>query len=140
MSRGHTLVELVVVILLIGILSAFIVPRIDFPGFRSSGFFQQSLAAIRFAQKEAISTGCGVQVTISAGACQLNWSGCAGNAAIPNPASGDTDFCADSAPEGTSPAVNFTFNRIGAPPSAQSFSVDGRTIIVEANTGFAHEQ
>lgn len=32
-----------------------------------------------------------------------------------------------------------TFNRIGAPSAAQSFSVDSRNIIVEANTGFAHE-
>lgn len=140
MNKGYTLIELVVVILLVGILGAVMVPRINIAGFRSAGFFQQSLSAIRFAQKQAISTGCSVQVDISAGACELNWSGCAANAAIPNPANGNTNFCADSTPEGASPSVNFSFNRIGAPSTPQSFSVDGRTIIVEANTGFAHEQ
>jgi MSHA pilin protein MshC len=139
-SRGYSLIELIVVIVLLGILAAIIAPHLNISSFRSAGFFQQSLAAIRFAQKQAISTGCSVQVDISGGMCELNWSGCAGNAAILNPASGDTDFCADSEPEGAAPAANFTFNRIGAPTAAQSFSVDGRTIVVEANTGFAHEQ
>lgn len=136
--KGYSLFELVIVLLLVGILSAIALPRLDLASFRSAGFHQQAMAGIRFAQKQAISSGCSVQVNISS-TCQLNWSGCAGNAALLNPASGDSNFCADSAPEGAAPSINFTFNRIGAPSAAQSFSVDGRNIIVEANTGFVHE-
>ena len=138
MVKGFTLIELVLVILLLGILAAYALPSLELASFRSTGFFQQSLSTIRFAQKQAISTGCDVDVAINT-ACQLNWNGCAGNASIPNPATGDTDFCANSSPIGAAPSVNFTYDRIGAPSAAQSFSIDGRTIVVEANTGFAHE-
>ena len=142
MDKGFTLFELLVVILLVGILAAYAVPRLELSGFRSAGFFQQALSAIRFAQKQAISTGCSVEVelnSIDTEICELKWSGCAGNANLVNPATGDVDFCANSAPTGAVPSVSFTFDRIGAPSAAQSISIDGRTIIVEANTGFAHE-
>ena len=140
--KGFTLFELVIVILLVGILSAFVVPRINIAGFRSTGFTQQAITAIRYAQKEAISTGCSVTVeidTVDADICELKWFGCAGNSNLTNPASGVTDFCANSTPEGSVPVVNFTYNRIGSPSAAQSITIDSRTIKVEANTGFAHE-
>lgn len=139
MNKGYTLFELIIVMVLVGILAAVALPRLDLAGFRSAGFHQQAMTTVRFAQKTAISAGCSVQVNINSGTCQLNWSGCAANAAILNPASGNANFCADSETAGTPPSVNFTFNRIGAPSAAQSFSVDGRTIVIEANTGFAHE-
>jgi MSHA pilin protein MshC len=141
-NKGFTLMELVIVLLLVGILAAYAVPRLNLAGFRSAGFSQQTITAIRYAQKQAISTGCSVTVeidTVDADICELKWSGCAGNANLLNPASGDADFCADSTPEGSVPVVNFTFNRIGAPSAAQSIVIDSRTITVEANTGFAHE-
>jgi len=139
---GYTLFELVIIIVLLGILSVFVIPRIDLAGFRSTGFSQQALASIRFAQKLAISSGCGVEVEISGAnpdVCQLRWSGCAGNASIANPASGQNDFCADSTPIGVAPSVNFTYDLLGVPSSGQSFTVDGRTFIVEPNTGFVYE-
>jgi len=139
MVKGFTLIELVIVMLLVGILAAYAVPRLDIAGFRSAGFHQQAITSIRFAQKQAISSGCSVSVAINASSCDLNWSGCAGNASLVNPASGDTNFCADSTPTGAVSTINFTFNRIGSPSAAQSFSIDGRTIVVEANTGFTHE-
>jgi len=142
LTRGFTLVELVVVLLLVGILATYAVTRLNLAGFRSAGFSQQAITAIRFAQKEAVSTGCSVTVeidSVDADICELKWSGCAGNSNLLNPATGDADFCADSTPEGSVPVVNFTYNRIGAPSAAQSITIDSRTITVEANTGFAHE-
>ncbi len=139
LTAGYSIIELVIVMLLVSILAAVAIPRLNLDGFRSAGFSQQAISAIRFAQKQAISTGCSVAVAIDASSCDLNWSGCAGNASLANPATGDTNFCANSTPTGAVSTINFTFNRIGSPSAAQSFSIDGRTIVVEANTGFTHE-
>lgn len=142
MDKGFTMMELVIVILLIGILAAYAAPRLDLAGFRSIGFYQQTLSTIRFAQKQAIATGCSVEVEIDAvdsDICELKWNGCAGNANIINPATTNIDFCRDSTPTGAVPVVNFTFDRIGSPSAAQSFTIDGRSITVEANTGFVYE-
>ncbi len=64
---GYSLFELIIVILLIGILAAYAVPRLEIDAFQSKGFFQQSLSSIRFAQKQAIATGCNVQVQFDSG-------------------------------------------------------------------------
>lgn len=136
---GFTLIELIVVILLVGILSAMVIPGIGLDSFRETGGFQQGIAMIRFGQKLAISSGCQVDASLGTSSCTLTFNGCTG-ATIPNPATGGTNFCANSDP-GVNPIVNFSFDNIGAPIGGQqtiAFS-GGRTVTVEANTGFAHE-
>jgi MSHA pilin protein MshC len=136
---GFTLIELIVVFLVMGILVAAVLPRININEFRQTGGVQQGMGAIRFAQKMAITTGCQVDVVINNSTCTLNWNGCTTDA-IPNPATGASNFCQESNP-GVSPQVSFSFNNIGAPISGQqtiNFG-NGRTINVEANTGFAYE-
>ena len=141
-SSGFTLMEFIAVIVIAGILAVMVIPNLNLDTFQSQGFKQQAVAAIRLAQKLAVSTGCSVEVEISnadADVCELKWSGCAANANIPNPASGRDDFCHDSSPTGSVPTVNFTYDKIGAPSAGQTFSIDGVMITVEANTGFVHE-
>jgi MSHA pilin protein MshC len=141
-NQGYTVMELVMVIVLLGLISAIILPRINLDTFQEGGFFSQVLASIRYAQKQAISTGCGVTVEIDevdSEICELKWNGCASNTNLINPGSGEVEFCPDSSPVGSVPTVNFSFDRIGVPSAAQSFSIGGRTITVEANTGFTHE-
>jgi prepilin-type N-terminal cleavage/methylation domain-containing protein len=137
--RGFTLIELIIVILLVGILSAIVLPKINFDSFKKTGGFQQGMATIRFGQKLAISTGCQVDVMLNSTSCNLTFNGCTG-AVIPNPGTGGANFCASSSP-GVSPSVSFSFNNIGAPISGQqtiNFG-GGQVVTVEANTGFAHE-
>lgn len=63
---GFTLIELVVVILLLGILSVVAMGKMfDGNQFKARGFFDDTVTAVRFAQKLAVSTGCEVQVRLS---------------------------------------------------------------------------
>jgi len=127
------------VMLVVGILAATVFPKMNIDQFKETGGVQQGMAAIRFAQKMAITSDCQVDVVISSSSCTLNWNGCTASA-LPNPSTGDSNFCLDSSP-GVSPSVSFSFDNIGAPISGQQTIVfgNGRTINVEANTGFAYE-
>jgi MSHA pilin protein MshC len=75
---GFSLIELIVVIVLLGILSVFAIGRLSSPDqFAARGFFDDTVNAMRFAQKLAVSTGCDVQVSITGAGYQLRRSsGC----------------------------------------------------------------
>lgn len=64
---GFSLIELIVVVLLLGILSVFAMGRLfDQNQFAARGFFDDTVNAVKFAQKLAVSTGCEVRVTFAA--------------------------------------------------------------------------
>jgi MSHA pilin protein MshC len=109
--------------------------------FRSSGFYQQALASIRYAQKLAIASGCDVEVSIAAGGCTVSWDancGAANGTPVANPASGLNDFCASSSAAAVS-GDTIVFDHIGRPDAAGAIIIDGRQIAVESETGYAHE-
>ncbi|HUR40506.1 MAG TPA: type II secretion system protein [Verrucomicrobiae bacterium] len=65
-SRGFTLVELIVVIVLMAILAAAAAPRFwDSGAFEGPAFAHELAAAARYAQKLAVTSGCPVRFTIS---------------------------------------------------------------------------
>ncbi|NNL67667.1 MAG: prepilin-type N-terminal cleavage/methylation domain-containing protein [Myxococcales bacterium] len=66
-KRGFTIVELIVTLVIAGALAVTALPRfVRIQDFEARFFFDDTLAALRYAQKLAISTGCPVQVDFTA--------------------------------------------------------------------------
>jgi MSHA pilin protein MshC len=66
-GRGFTLIELVVTLVIIGALAAIGAPLFSsVQTFQQSGFYNETLASVRYAQKLAVASGCAVQVQIAA--------------------------------------------------------------------------
>jgi MSHA pilin protein MshC len=65
--RGFTTIELIVTILVIGILSAVAIPRMNLiDGFDEIGYRDQVIASLEFARKSAVAQRRNVKVTVSA--------------------------------------------------------------------------
>lgn len=65
-SRGFTLIELVVVIVLIAVVTALAGPRFLSPDtFNRASFFHDALTASRYAHQLAVATGCHVQLQLN---------------------------------------------------------------------------
>ncbi len=137
---GFTLIEMVVVVLLLGILSVFAMGRMfDQNQFAAKGFFDDTVTAVRFAQKLAVSTGCDVQVTIDASGYSLNQRAeCpvvgvnAFNSAVKNPANRANNYANSDMPSGYrfSPGV-IVFNAQGLP----NLTADKEVELKEGETG-----
>lgn len=144
-QRGFTLVELIATLILIGILAIVAMPRMDFlRGWDEIGYRDRVKSTLEYARKSAVAQRRLVRVTIAASSLTVEaqkqtpeGEGTAGWVAL-NLAGGNTNSFA--APSGVSlaPANDVvTFNALGRPDAAKSFTVSGGvgTITVEAETG-----
>lgn len=144
-QRGFTLVELVMVISILGLLAVVAIPRFqDRSTFDNAGFRDQTMAALRYAQKAAIAQRRTVCVSFSANSVSVMIASAAGaatcNMALTGPdgqpfavtAGGDARFSALPA--------GITYNSLGKPSAAASIAVEGVStpIIVERETGYVH--
>jgi len=146
-SAGFSLFEFVIVTVLLSILSVFALSSLfDQDEFAARGFFDDTVNAVRFAQKLAISTGCEVEVVISAPGYQLSQVGppdCTTGASVPvkNPANRGNNYTNLSSGFSLSPTPSITFNARGIPLSGSdvtitvsgtsyNFTVDGQTGLV----------
>lgn len=154
-TRGFTLIELIMVIVLLGVLAVFAAPRIfNSNDFNARGFHDETLSLLRFAQKTAIAQRRTVCVVFSAttGATLRM----AANAATPTC---NTDL---RGPQGESPAtitaksgvaytgtpLSFNFDGLGQPVDGTGATVAtqviqvsnaANTITVETVTGYVHD-
>lgn len=155
--RGFTLIELIMVMVLLGILAAYAAPRIfNRNDFDARGMHDMSMAYLRYAQKTAIAQRRTVCVAFTANGMTLR---------IAN-AAGATDCAAGVAlngPDGNpglAGLVNYTatpdamaFDALGQPLSGVAATLGtvlnattainvvgaGRTVTIEAGTGYVHD-
>jgi MSHA pilin protein MshC len=145
-NSGFSLIELITVIVLLGILGVVALGR--FSGgdvFAARGFFDDTVNAVRFAQKLAISSGCDVRVVTTASSYQLRQSSTCGAAdfsdPVANPANRGNNYQNSNIPSGyTLTAGSITFDARGERDGATSdFSLsDGSSSYsfrVHASTG-----
>ena len=147
MQRGFTMVELIMVIVILGILAAVVGPRFfDRQVFDERLYFEQSLSAVRYAQKLALSSGCPIRARIDASGYALSYAGACGAIAAGTPVS---DPAGGSYAAGLPSAVNVqqaldvTFNSRGCVAAGsecgtgiQLARIGGFGLAVHAQTGF----
>lgn len=159
-ARGFTLIELIMVLLLLGILAVFALPRIDLTrGFDEVGFHNAVRSTLEFARKSAVAQRRNVQVTRAGnnltlliandspeGANALNFAGANGR---PLPLPTPDRHCTGGEINQLCAPVNATyalggpgalvFSPLGRPNAAAVYTVTNQPdITVEAETGHVH--
>jgi len=146
-QSGYTITELITVMVIIGIIAAAALPRFfDRNTFDSRGFYDQTIATLRYAQKTAIAQRRSVCVAFAANSMTLSLdtihldvahpvANCPGvNIADP---SGKSSYIL-TAPSGVSLAgTDFSFDSLGRSNiSVAPIAVDSYTITIHQATGY----
>ena len=154
MQRGFTLVELVMVIVLLGVLAVVAAPRLSGTSvFDARGFHDQTLAYLRYAQKNAVAQRRTVCASFTTNSIALSIAATAGaltcSATLVGPL-GETPAkaTAGSGISYASTPVDVNFDGLGQPVDASgtllgrqtlSVSDSNSTITIEAQTGLVHD-
>lgn len=148
--RGFTLIELIVVMLVLGIISTYAASRFfSRSAFDEAGFTQESLAAVRYAQKLAIASGCDIRLTFTANSIALEqWidsanNSCDVNAPAPTirpvakPGGGSFTIQAPGGVTLTASLAAFYYDQIGIPYSTGGVKLSTETTVTIGSNTFS---
>jgi MSHA pilin protein MshC len=146
-SRGYTVIELVLVIVILAILGAVAGPRFfDNAAFDERGYYDELTSALRYAQKVAVASGCPVQVVIGVSGYALSQQSSLaghcdpGDTSYPVPVRLPTgEVMSGTAPSGvtTAPATTLVYGALGQTSLAgnQAFTIGARVLSIQAESG-----
>lgn len=145
--RGFSLLELVGVLLIAAVVGAVAIPRLWGSRFEEAAFADETLAALRFAHRSAVTMQRTVCVAFTATTATFTYdstyggSTCPGTG-LPPPGGGAGPYVVTARGSASfSPLPSaFNFDRVGQPSAAQTitFSGGGRQVVIEAVTGYVH--
>ena len=148
-DTGFTLIETVMVIVLLGVILITAIPKF----FQRSVFdervlFDDTLNAIRYAQKLAVVTGCKIQVAVSGDAYTLTRPSSRAQCDllspsftldVVHPGTGEPAYTGSQANVTLSASPpTFTFDALGRASADVTITVAGKTIDVVADTGLVY--
>jgi MSHA pilin protein MshC len=149
--EGFTLVEMIVTLIIIALIAAVTGPLFfNVNAFRESGFYDETVSALRYAQKYAVASGCTVRVQTTVTGFTLYRPASVGNCNTPgsyttpltDPSGNATTFTR-TVPSGvTLSAADFTFSASGTASVSPSLAitVGSRQLTVIGETGFVRAQ
>lgn len=145
---GFTLVELVIVIVIVGVLSVFAVPRFFGENvFLERGYYEELTGAIRMSQKAAVATGCPVRFVLTASSYQARQQSALGsrcdtassNWTVPI-VLGSGETLEGSAPSGVTaaPATTLVFLPSGATDlgADRAITIGATSLVIHAGSGY----
>jgi len=149
--HGFTILELVVTLLIIGIVALPALPKFfQRQPYQERLFFDDTLNALRYAQKLAVVSGCKVQVVINADSYILRQpadstqclaASPAFSLSVAHPGSGIASYSgSESGITLTASVANVVFDALGRASSDAVLTIGGtRTINIVAETGFVYD-
>jgi len=146
-SFGFTLVELVMVIVLLGIISAVALPRFfNRSGFESHALFTDTLNAVRYSQKLAVASGCATQISISTNSYAVLRENTCGSSSFSSALAAHDPTTGEAGYTGSQNNVSLTatnstttFNALGQADADNTITIGSRQISIVAATGFSYD-